>query len=448
MKDENRGMSEDRWLGLTRIGALGLISFFLVSWLVGAYFFVGGIFNDLDQVLDRVFGINAWTAANVRTAAADLGIYPELLAWHWLAIEIVLVVSFGVAGLFFFWQKRDWFGTYLALALVIIGTSISGPVLKSLTVVAPGIEWLFDLLSLLGFLTFASLLFLLPDGRFVPRWSRWLILLLIGYGTFLSLPLTPWNLEEGTYNGIFFLGAFALGVSGQIYRYWRISGQIQRQQTKWILTSFALFLLAAALSWFLIPNVMVNDRPPTAADLTGFIVFMTILTLTTLMFLMALAIAVMHYRLWDIDIIIRKTLVYGLLTAVLVGIYFGSVILLQSLLTAVSGQQSPIAIVISTLVIAALFQPLRGRIQGWIDRRFFRRKYDASRTLARFSERARDEVELERLLADLIQVVDETMRPAQVILWLPNPVKPILQSGLNSKDKLPGKRYRLEEKHA
>jgi hypothetical protein len=267
-------------------------------------------------------------------------------------------------------------------------------------------------------LAFASLLFLLPDGRFVPRWSRWLILLLIGYGTFLSLPLTPWNLEEGTYNGIFFLGAFALGVAGQIYRYWRISGQIQRQQTKWILTSFALFMLVAALSWFLIPNVMVNDMPPSAADLTGFIVFMTILTLTTLMFLMALATAVMRYRLWDIDIIIRRTLVYGLLTALLVAIYFGNVVLLQTLFTAVSGQQSPIAIVISTLAIAALFQPLRRRVQDFIDRRFFRSKYNAERTLASFAITARDEVDLEELSSSLMQVVVETLQPDRSWLWL------------------------------
>ena len=448
MKDENRGMSEDRWLGLTRIGALGLISFFLLSWLVGAYFFVGGISSDLDQVIERVFSEGAWTTAGLRLAAADLGIPPEFLAWYWLSLELIALFAFGSAGLFFFVKKRDWFGTYLAVALVIMATSITGPVITSLTAVAPGLEWLFEIISLLGFLAFASLLYLLPDGRFVPRWSRWLLILIIAFGTFFLLPFAPKIFEQVPGLDAIFVGFFAVGVLSQIYRYWRVSGQIQRQQTKWILMSFILFLVTAVVPWFVVPNAMLNVRPPTADDLLGFMTFYIVLMLASLSFLVALAMAVMRYRLWDIDIIIRKTLVYGLLTAVLVGIYFGSVILLQSLLTAVSGQQSPIAIVISTLVIAALFQPLRGRIQGWIDRRFFRRKYDASRTLARFSERARDEVELERLLADLIQVVDETMRPAQVILWLPNPVKPILQSGLNSKDKLPGKRYRLEEKHA
>ncbi len=186
--------------------------------------------------------------------------------------------------------------------------------------------------------------------------------------------------------------AFAL-----LLRLRRAQGE-KRQQLKW-------FVYAGALLAVVSPFSSINE-------LSG------LLILALLALPVATGVAILRYRLYDIDILIRRTLIYSIITAMLALFYFGSVILLQQLFRSLTGTGDDLAIIVSTLALAALFNPVRSRVQGAIDHRFYRRKYDAQKVLERFAATVRDEVELEKLTGELLNVVNETMQPTHVSLWL------------------------------
>jgi hypothetical protein len=195
-------------------------------------------------------------------------------------------------------------------------------------------------------------------------------------------------------------------VSSLLVRFRRARGN-ERQQIKWFASAAALSLV-----WILVFVQSTRGLPEAIVALSSLLVIPSVPIAT--------GIAILRYRLYDIDRIINRTLVYGALTAMLALVYFGGVATTQAIFRALTGQeqQPQLAIVVSTLVIAALFNPLRRRIQSFIDRRFYRKKYDARKTLEVFSAKLRDETDLEALNNDLVGVVRETMQPAHVSLWL------------------------------
>jgi hypothetical protein len=186
---------------------------------------------------------------------------------------------------------------------------------------------------------------------------------------------------------------------------------VERQQIKWLLYVGPIFFVASGLHigfyyfWL-------------AEGSWGLWASYLLVIVGGLSVPSAIGVAILRYRLYEIDLIVNRTLVYGSLTATLVALYFGAIVVLQRVFVALTGQQSTLAIVASTLAIAALFVPLRRRVQGFVDRRFYRRKYDARKTLEAFSAKLRDETDLEALNNDLVGVVRETMQPAHVSLWL------------------------------
>jgi hypothetical protein len=277
-------------------------------------------------------------------------------------------------------------------------------------------------------LTFVYLPLLFPDGRLPSR--RWLPLAVVpGIATLATVVLgaltdtlsgqnvdyridNPIGIEGlepveglpvfGPLSGLVGVGIVAAMVS-VVVRFRRSRG-VERQQMKW-------FLYAAAL----LPSFLISDYLP---SVVGEVLFgLALIALPT-----AVGVAVLRYRLYGIDVVINRTLVYGPLTAMSVLFYIGGVVSLQYAFRALTGQGSQIAIVASTLAIAALFNPLRRRVQAFVDRRFYRRKYDAAKTLGAFSAKLRDETDLDALNAELVSVVRETMQPAHASLWLrPDP---------------------------
>src|SRR6266571_111673 len=275
--------------------------------------------------------------------------------------------------------------------------------------------------NVLGFPSLVLFFFLFPNGHFVPSWTRWVA---TGFAVLsvcsALLPNTFFNLSNGP--GLLYLplslAVFGSLVFAQIYRYRRISTPTERQQTKWVVFGVAVALLGFLLLGVLLPRFLGLFIPLQNVGLLPSMILIASIYLLLLLIPLSLAIAILHYRLWDVDVLINKTLVYGLLTGTLVVVYVGCILGLQTLLRGLLQQTSEVAIVISTLVIAVLFQPLRKRIQQGIDHRFYRRKYDAAHTLAAFSTILRNELDLSQLSEQLVAAVQETMQPAHVSLWL------------------------------
>jgi hypothetical protein len=337
-----------------------------------------------------------------------------------LLLGIIPAVAYFAVATIIFWRKSDEpMALFTALLLVLFGATIWGST-EELGVIHPILEWLNRILESLSFAFLFLFFYLFPDGRFVPRWTRWLAGVLIAVTVLTALfPASPLNIERGstlTYV-LVLLGWLLAGVCAQVYRYLRVSSPIQRQQTKWVFFGYTA-ALGGYLGWISLYAILPLVRPGSrlVADMIG----ATVTSCLMLIIPMSFGVAILRYRLYDIDVLINRTLVYGSLTAMLAVVYFGGVATTQAIFRFLTGQeeQPQLAIVVSTLLIAAMFNPVRRRIQSFIDRSFYRRKYDARKTLEAFAAELREETDLDALSEDLLEAVRETMQPTHVTLWL------------------------------
>jgi hypothetical protein len=346
------------------------------------------------------------------------------------AFECVVLIALGVIGaVVASRQPRNAVGWILCAIPVSLGLLVLGAhgywslAFARDTEAAELTAWLASWIWIPAMVTVLTLFPLLfPTGR--PPTSRWrpVIWVAIAAGAllFVGEAFGPGRFEDypvdnpfgagtaaevaGLVGFALMLGATLASLAAIVIRFRRSQGE-ERQQLKWVTAAAALFVVI-----FITPTDMV------AGDDVGF----ASLLLGLLIIAAAVGVAMLRYRLYDIDVVINRTLVYAVLTATLAAAYLGSVLLLQVVLRPLT-EESSLAIAGSTLAVAALFRPARARIQAAVDRRFYRRKYDAARTLERFGVRLRDQVALDNLSTELRTVVAETMQPAHVTLWLRTP---------------------------
>lgn len=318
------------------------------------------------------------------------------------------VIWYGVAGLIIWRKPEDRGAVICAFSLVLL------PALELSFWVPSSTGWWTvwsNILAVIGGLPLLLFCLLFPDGRFVPRWTRYLaaaIVLMWAIGILPAVSATSYWYFEVVVPMLAVIGV-------QVYRFRSVSTWSQRQQAKWAfsgITVALVFIVALFVGFLVLPETQTQNGSLYAATfISGFAVVTTVIPVS-------IGLAVLRSRLWDIDRIISRALVYACLTATLGAIYIASVLGLQALLGLVSRQSSNVSIAVSTLVVVALFAPLRRRIQTGIDRRFYRSRYDAAETLSRLAGRLHDEVDLGALCEDVLFIVHDTLKPEHVSLWL------------------------------
>lgn len=402
-------------------GFLAVQLLVLVSMIAYVGMFIAGIFDfsryATGHLVEFIPYAPPWTPQIFGLILARFGFNIEGWLQYKLVTSILIASIFwGVGFLIFFRKGNDWFGLYIGALFVFFGT-VGGDPLTAFSGLHPQLYWILTPLGVLAWWGLFLLLFLFPNGRFVPSWTRWIalflllvyILLIIGYGN--GTPPPPLILLV--------LSLFGVGAGSQVYRYRKVSSPLERQQTKWVM--FMLVITFLALIFSLLPLLFPDLLNPGAPANFLILVLPSLPSYFLTLIPLSVALAILRYRLWDIDLVIRRTLAYGVITAVLALIYLGGVTLFQQILGAITGQNSPAAVVLSTLLIVVMFTPLRRRVQAFIDRRFYRQKYDAARALAEFSAVASREVELEILSSRLMVTAQESLQPESVSLWLKKP---------------------------
>jgi signal transduction histidine kinase len=352
-------------------------------------------------------------------AIQELGLTTSAYATYVIALDILFALGYLAVGTLIFWRKSDErMALFAALALVLFGAT--WPIDPTLLVGAPvALQVVARLWKQLSFSAFFLLIYLFPDGRFVPGWTRWAALIgVAGQMATTLLPGSPIDLATwpALLSGTVELSLFGIPVFSQIYRYIRVSGPVQRQQTKWVAFGVSLQILGGALYLMLIAQFPMLDQP----GRVHFIVFDLVLrmlfgTFVLLIIPLAIGSAILRYRLWEIDVIINRTLVYGTLTGAISAIY---VLIVGGLGTLIQARSNLLIALLGVGLVAVLFQPLRERLQRGANRLLYGERDEPYEVLSRLGRQLETTLAPAAVLPTIVATVQEALKLPYVALAL------------------------------
>jgi hypothetical protein len=345
----------------------------------------------------------------------------ELPAWHltpaeYVAIQIgysavSMLIFVAVATVIYLRAARDRVALLCAYMLMAFGCGVGGTA-NGLAITDPVVNALFTVLAVAGLILLGWFFLVFPSGRFVPRWGRWCVpaaavgMLVLVLPSLVKVQPTPDDVQP------IGVGLLLLGAGAQVYRYRRVSTPTERQQTKWVVLGVAACVavfVGTRILFNLVGFLAVHHPSQVTENITGGSVIVGFVFIPV-----CIGIAVLRTHLWDIGLVISRTLTYAVVTVLLVGVYAGLVLLA----TRVLPFHTAVAVAASTLAVAAIFNPLRHRVQRAVDRRFNRARYDADQAVAVFAARLQDAADPDAIHAHLLAAVHQTLEPAHASVWI------------------------------
>jgi|GEM_PF-946284 hypothetical protein len=376
-----------------------------------------------------------WTPQGMAVALNGLGLSVSTFALLQTGLSVLRFLVFGGVGLVLFVKRStNPFALYVSLLLIMTGTFFG---FESVAPASPFFGWLSTLVRVLLLTGTLSLAYLFPDGRFVPRWS--FVLMILWFVTLLAAFILAAVFPNGRTppNQIAWLQTLALAVVlllfvalilslglAQIYRYRYVSNATQRQQSKWFVSALVVIAVALLLGGLILPALFPQVREPTLLGLRYALFTTTLSALMWMLLPLAIAMAILRYRLWELDLLINRTLVYAPMTAMLAGVFAVSSNLLERLFTNPNGQPSDIATVLTTLLVVAVFDPLKRMTQGFVDK-YFKEAPEPTKRLRAYSEQVQTVMQVMDVEQSARRLLDETMSAfgavgGQVIIGAPD----------------------------